>query len=135
METRYPGSSFSGRMDDLTDLGRFFEGRAKVWTATDGSVAAHLRRLGRDGLISEFRSDPGFDAVVRYLHRVQDVQYVHDANYDEFRAKVRESVFGTPSLGGGTARQVNAIVRAAMLACGIVPFADRLVRIAGNLPR
>jgi len=122
-------------MDELTDVGRYFARSAKAWAATDGSVASHLRRLGRDGLISELRSDPEFDAVVRYLHRIHDVQYVHDVNYDEFRAIVRGSVFGPPSVGKGTARQVNSIVRAALLACGIVPFADRLVRIAGNLPR
>ena len=122
-------------MGDLPAVGLFFQRKGEDWTATDGSVAAHLRRLGRNGLISEFRSDPEFDVVVRYLHRIQDVQYVHDANYAEFNALVRESVFGGARPVQGVHRHVESIVRAVMLASGIAPFADRLVRIAGNLPR
>jgi hypothetical protein len=122
-------------MDDLIAAGAYFQRKAGDWASTDGSVAVHLRRLGRSGLIAEFRSDPDFEVVGRYLHRLSDVQYVHDANYTEFRAQVRESVFGRASSIRGVPRQTDSIVRAAMMACGIVPFADRLVRIAGNLPR
>jgi hypothetical protein len=113
-------------MHDLTLVGPYFQRKAGEWTSADGSVAAHIRRRGRDGLIAEFRADPDFDVVFRYLHRIQDVQYVHDASYAEFRAQVRSIL--------GDRRQAETIVRAALLASGISPFADRLVRIAGALP-
>ncbi|HKN06503.1 MAG TPA: hypothetical protein VJ021_02710 [Thermoplasmata archaeon] len=86
-------------------------------------------------MVTEFRSDPDFDDVRRYLNRVGDVQYVHDAGYSEFKTKVQESIFGPPGSVRGVQRQVGLIVRAAMLACGVAPFGERLVRIAGALPR
>ena len=122
-------------MDDLAAVGSYFERVGERWASTDGSVAAHLRRLELDGLIAEFRSDPNFGDVCRYLHRVSDVQYVHDTGYSDFKRKVRDATFG-PSRGlKGTRRQVSLIVRAAMLTCGVSPAGERLVRIAGALPQ
>jgi DNA-binding transcriptional ArsR family regulator len=122
-------------MDDLAAVGRYLERKRARWTSTDGSVSTHLRRLGRNGLIAEFRSDPDFEATSRYLHRLSDVQYVYDTGYSEFRTKVQGSIFGLPPHARGVPRQVDLIVRAALLACGVSPFGERLVRIAGNLPR
>jgi len=113
-------------MDELTAAGAYFRRKAVDWASTDGSVTAHFRRLGRDGLIAEFRADPDFEVVFRYLHRVQNVQYVHDSTYAGFRDQVR-SVFRDR-------RQAETVVRAALMASGISPFADRLVRVAGALP-
>ncbi|HYB79971.1 MAG TPA: hypothetical protein VEG66_09495 [Thermoplasmata archaeon] len=122
-------------MDDLAAVGEYFERKGARWTSTDGSVSTHLRRLGRNGLIAEFRSDPDFEAVSRYLHRLSDVQYVHDTGYSEFTTKVQESILGPSVRPRGVQHQVALIVRAALLACGISPFGERLARIAGNLPR
>lgn len=122
-------------MDDLEAAGVYFERKAAQWTSTEGSVSGHLRRVGKKGLVAELRSDPGFDDVRRYLHRMSDVQYVHDTGYSELTTKVQESVFGSPSSVREVHRQVDQIVRAAMLACGVAPFGERLVRIAGALPR
>ena len=122
-------------MDDLTAVGEYFERKGARWTSTDGSVSTHLRRLGRNGLIAEFRSDPDFESITRYLHRLSDVQYVDDTGYSEFRAKVQQSIFGPSTRAKGVRRQVDLIVRAALLACGVSPFGQRLVRIVGNLPR
>ena len=122
-------------MDELTALGLYFERKVALWTSTEGSVAAHFRRIGRNGLVAEFRSDPDFDDVRRYLHRMSDVQYVHDAAYSEFKTKVQESISGPPGSMQGVQGRVSLIVRAAMLACGVSPFGERLVRIAGALPR
>ena len=122
-------------MDDLTAVGEYFERKGARWTSTDGSVSTHLRRLGRNGLVAEFRSDPDFESITRYLHRLSDVQYVDDTGYSEFRAKVQQSIFGPSARAKGVRRQVDLIVRAALLACGVSPFGQRLVRIVGNLPR
>lgn len=122
-------------MDDLTAAGLYFERKGASWSSTDGSVAAHIRRVGRNGLVVEFRSDRDFDAVRRYLHRASDVQYVHDTGYSEFKTKVRESLFGPSHPVSEAKRQVERIVRAAFLACEVTPFGERLVRIAGALPR
>jgi hypothetical protein len=122
-------------MDDLTAVGDYFARRGALWTSSEGSVAAHLRRLGRNGLVAEFRSDPDFDVVSRYLHRMVDVQYVHDTAFSDFKAKVQESFLGPSGVGRGSQRQVSLIIRAALLACGVSPFGERLERIAGALPR
>jgi hypothetical protein len=122
-------------MDDLTAVGDYFARRGALWTSSEGSVAAHLRRLGRNGLVAEFRSDPDFVAVSRYLHRIVDVQYVHDTGFSDFKAKVQESIIDPAHLGRGAQRQVGLIIRAALLACGVSPFGERLERIAGALPR
>ena len=122
-------------MDDLAAVGLYFGRKCESWNATEGSVAAHLRRVGRDGLVAEFRSDSEFDGVSRYLHRVSDVQYVQDTGYSAFKTVVRESVVGPSGSVRGTQRQVEQIVGAALLACGVTPFGERLVRIAGALPR
>jgi len=122
-------------MDDLAAVGEYFGRKGALWTSSEGSVAAHLRRFGRNRLVAEFRSDPDFDAVSRYLHRMSDVQYVHDTGYSDFTAKVQESILGPSGVGRGAQRQVSLIVRAALLASGVSPFGERLVRIAGNLPR
>ena len=122
-------------MSDLAAVGEYFEQKGARWASTDGSVSTHLRRLGRNGLIAEFRSDPDFEAISRYLHRLSDVQYVDDPGYSEFTTKVQESIFGPSARARGVQRQVDLIVRAALLACGVSPFGERLVRIAGNLPR
>ena len=61
-------------MDNLAAVGEYFERKGALWTSSEGSVAAHLRRVGRNGLVAEFRSDPDFDVVSRYLHRMVDVQ-------------------------------------------------------------
>jgi len=122
-------------MDDLAAVGQYFQRKGARWTSTDGSVPAHLRRLGRNGLVAEFRSDPDFEAVSRYLHRLSDVQYVDDTGYSEFKAKVQESIVGPSPHARGVRREVDLIVRASLLACGVSPFGERLVRIAGNLPR
>lgn len=122
-------------MDELEDVGRYFERKRALWTSTEGSVGAHLRRLGRNELVAEFRSDPDFEVVGRYLHRVSNVQYVQDTGYGEFRARVRDSVSGPLSPRRETERQVTRIVRAALLASGISAFGERLVRVGGALPR
>jgi hypothetical protein len=122
-------------MDDLAAVGEYFARKGARWTSTDGSVSAYLRRLGRSGLIAEFRSDPDFEPVSRYLLRLSDVQYVDDPGYSEFKTKVQESVFGPSARARGVKRQVDRIALAALLACGVSPFGERLVRIAGNLPR
>lgn len=122
-------------MDDLAAVGRYFERKQVDWKSTDGSVAAHVRRVGKKGLVAEFRTDGEFDTIGRYLHRVSDVQYVHDTGYAEFKTKVRDSLFGPSGNASEVERQVNVIVPAALLACGITPFGERLVRIAGALPR
>ena len=122
-------------MDDLTAVGRYFQRKGGGWNSTEGSVAAHIRRVGRNGLVAEFRSDPDFDDVRRYLQRTSDVQYVHDTGYSELKTTVRESLFGPSGGASGVQRQVELIVRAALLACGVTPFGERLVRIAGALPR
>lgn len=122
-------------MDDIAAVGRYFERKCASWESAEGSVDAHIRRLGRNGLVAEFRSDPDFDDVCRYLHRVSDVQYVQDTGFSEFKTTVRGSVFGRSSGARSAQRQVELIVRAALLACGVSPFGARLVRIAGALPR
>lgn len=122
-------------MDDLSAIGLYFQRKFASWTRVEGSVARYVRRLGRNGLVAEFRSDEDFDAVRRYLHRTSDVQYVHDAGYSELKTKVRESLVGQPGTPCGTERRVELIVRAALLAYGVSPFGQRLVRIAGALPR
>lgn len=122
-------------MDDLTAAVLYFERKGESWTSTEGSVASHIRRVGRSGLVAEFRSDRDFEVVCRYLHRTSDVQYVQDTGYSELKTKVRESLFGPSANLGRVQRQVGLIVRAAMLACGVTPFGERLVRIAGALPR
>jgi hypothetical protein len=122
-------------MDDLAAVGDYFERKGALWTSSEGSVAAHLRRVGRNGLVAEFRSDPDFDAVSRYLHRMVDVQYVHDTGFSVFKAKVQESIVGPSRVGRGAQHQVSLVIRAALLACGVSPFGERLERIAGALPR
>lgn len=122
-------------MDDLAGVAQYFQRKGDLWSSTDGSVAAHLRRLGRDGLVVEFRSDPGFEVVRVYLHRISDAQYVHDVRYPEFRACVRDSVFGATRRSREAQQQTRSIVRAALLAAGVDPWGDRLVRLAGALPR
>jgi len=122
-------------MDDLAAVGEYFARKGALWTSSEGSVAAHLRRVGRNKLVAEFRADPDFDAVSRYLHRMVDVQYVHDTGFFDFKAKVQESILGPAHLGRGAQRQVGLITRAALLACGVSPFGERLERIAGALPR
>lgn len=122
-------------MDDLAAVGAYFTRKAAEWTSTDGSARAYLRRVKRNGLVAEFRSDHGFDDVRRYLRRVSDVQYVLDARYSEFATKVKESLLGSTGNAKGVQRQVSLIVRAAFLAYGVMPFGQRLVRVAGALPR
>jgi len=122
-------------MDEVVAVDEYFERKGALWTSSEGSVAAHLRRMGRSKLVTEFRSDPDFEVVSRYLHRVSDVQYVHDTGYSEFKAKVRRSILGPSFVGKQAQRQVDQIVRAALLACGVSPFGERLVRVAGALPR
>lgn len=121
-------------MDDLEAAGVYFERKAAQWVSTEGSVSAHLHHVGKKGLVAEFRSDQEFDDVRRYLHRMSDVQYVHDTGYSEFRTKVQGSIVGSSGSVRGDQRQVEQIVRAALLACGVSPFGQRLVRIAGALP-
>jgi hypothetical protein len=122
-------------MDDLAAVGDYFERKRALWTSSEGSVAAHLRHAGRNGLVAEFRSDPDFVAVSRYLYRMVDVQYVHDTALSDFKARVQESILGTAHLGRGAQRQVSLIIRAALLASGVSPLGERLERIAGALPR
>jgi hypothetical protein len=122
-------------MDDLAAVGEYFARTAAHWTSSEGSIAAHLRRVGRNGLVAEFRSDPDFDAVRRYLHRMVDVQYVHDTAFSDFKTKVQESIPGPSGVGKGSPRQVSLMIRAALLASGVSPFGERLERIAGALPR
>lgn len=56
-------------MDELSAVGRYFEQKVADWGSRDGLAAAHLRRIGRDGLVSEFRTDPNFSVVSRYLRQ------------------------------------------------------------------
>lgn len=122
-------------MDDLSAVGLYFERKFASWATAEVSAAQHIRRLGRNGLIAEFRSDEDFDVVCRYLRRASDVQYVHDTEYSELKTRVRESVVRQSGTRRGIERQVELIVRAVLLACGVSPFGQRLVRIAGALPR
>lgn len=122
-------------MDGLEGAGAYFRTKAVQWVRGDGSIAAHIRRVGQKGLVTEFRSDPGFDEVRRYLDRVSKVQYVQDTGCSDLRTRVQESVLRSSVRGRRVERQVDQIVRAALLACGISPFGQRLVRIAGALPR
>lgn len=122
-------------MGELERVSAYFRSKVVQWARVDGSVSAHLRRVGPKGLVAEFRSDPEFADVRRYLGRVSQVQYVQDTGYSELGTKVQESVFGSPASGRGTQRQVDQIVRAVLLAGGVSPFGQRLVRIAGALPR
>ena len=122
-------------MDDLTAVGDYFARIGALWTSSEGSIAAHLRRLGRNGLVAEFRADPDFDAVSRYLHRMVDVQYVHDTAFSDFKRRVQESILGPSRVGRAAQREVSIVIRAALLACGVSPFGERLERIAGALPR
>jgi hypothetical protein len=123
-------------MDDLSGIGEYFDRKVSAWSSRDGSVAAHLRKLGRDGLVTEFRSDPEFAVVSRYLERANDVQYAHDAGYSEFKSKVRESISGPSGVEPAAQKQVSElVVRASMLASGVSPRGLSLVKIAGALPR
>ena len=122
-------------MDDLAAVGAYFERKAAQWTSEEGSVKAHLLRVGKDGLVAEFHSDPDFEAVRRYLHHLSDVQYVQDTGYSGFTSKVVESIFGSSGHVRGARRQVGQIVRASILAYGVTPLGQRLARIAGALPR
>lgn len=122
-------------MDDLEAAVAFFRRKAALWVSTEGSVSAHLRRLGTKRLVAEFRSDEDFEGVRRYLHRTSDVQYVHDTGCSELQTKVRESLVGLSGTSRGAERQAELMVRAALLAYGVSPFGQRLVRIAGALPR
>jgi len=122
-------------MDDLEAVGEYFSRKGALWNSSEGSAAAHLRRVGRNGLIAEFRSDTDFDAVRRYLYRMVDVQYVHDSAFSDFKAKVQESILGPAQTSRSAQRHVGLIFRAALLACGVSPFGERLERIAGALPR
>lgn len=121
-------------MDELEAAAAYFGRKAAQWVSTDGSTSAHLRRVGQQGLVVEFRNDRDFDDVRRYLDGVSRVQYVQDTGYSEFRTKVQHSVFGSSGTARGGRRQVDQIVRAALLAYGVSPFGQRLVRVAGALP-
>ena len=123
------------RMDELETCGCYFEEAILRWISVDGSVQEHLRRVGRDGLIDELRSDASFLVVCRYLHRLTDVQYVHDPRYGRFRARITRA-FAAQFQGASEARRTaTRVVWASFLACGISPVSDRWVRVSGGLPR
>ena len=54
-------------MADAGTVGRYFRTKFQQWALADGSVLHHIDRVGRDGLASEFRSDPGFGQVRPFL--------------------------------------------------------------------
>ena len=123
------------RMDDLDACGCYFEATILRWISADGSVREHLRRVGRDGLIAELRSDASFSVVCSYLHGLTSVQYVHDPRYGRFRARITQAL-EAQFRGASEARRTAAqVVRASFLACGMSPVSDRWVRVSGALPR
>ena len=122
-------------MDDLEACDRYFAKKAAQWVSVAGSVERHLRAIGTRGLVGELRADREFSVVCTYLHRLHDVQYVHDPRYTRFRDQVRHALEGRHrSLAGGR-RAVATVVEASLLACGIQAVSDRMVRIVGALPR
>jgi hypothetical protein len=126
--------AFRLSMEGLSAVGQYFDLKVADWRSRDGSVAAHLRRLGRDGLVSELLADPDFGVVSQYLHRTSDVQYVHDAGYVGFKSRVRASVSIPGSFEAANERSAGAIVRASMLAAGVSPLGRSMVKLTGALP-
>ena len=124
-------------MADTEACALYFRDRASRWIRDEGSVAAHVQRLGPTGLAEEFRTDDGFLPVSRYLHSVGDMPYVQDAGYAEFRSLVRMSLERAvaPRSAPVSRRDLRIIVDAALLACGLSPVVHRTVRIVGALPR
>ncbi len=62
-------------------------------------------------------------------------RYVHDTAFSDFKRRVQESILGPSRVGRAAQREVSIVIRAALLACGVSPFGERLERIAGALPR
>ena len=124
-------------MADTAACGRYFQRKASQWIAAEGSVEAHVRRLGKAGLVDEFRKDGDFGEVCRYFHELEGTQYVHDLGYTQLRSEVLQSMKGQvgdrfeAQLGG----ELSTIINALAWACGFSATEQRFVRIVGALPR
>jgi hypothetical protein len=122
---------------NLAACGRYFQQKASQWIAAEGSVEAHVRRLGKEGLANEFRADMDFGEVCQYFLELGDVQYVHELEYVQLRSQVLQSLKGQVGdrFGSRLGGELNTIISAASLACGFTAIGQRLVRIVGALPR
>lgn len=107
-------------MSDPYAVSRYFQNKASDWIQSDGSVKAHVRRVGKDGLADEFRTDGAFGEVCELVHEFGELQA---------RAHIVKSLegfvgdqFGWPLVG-----EMDIIVGAMALACGFTTLGEKLV--------
>ena len=101
-------------------VSNYFQTKASAWIAMDGSVEAHVRRLGKQGLADEFRADGQFGEVCELVHELGELQ-ARDHIVRSLEGFVGDQ-FGWPFVG-----EMDIIVGAMALACGFTTLGEKLV--------
>jgi hypothetical protein len=107
-------------MADPYAVSRYFQIRANAWIQADGSVEAHIRRVGKQGLAGEFGTDKSFGEVCELVQEFGELQA---------RAHIVKSLegfigdqFSWPLVG-----EMDIIIGAMALACGFKTLGEKLV--------
>ena len=109
-------------MADPYAVTSYFQNKANHWIEQDGSVEAHVRRLGKNGLAQEFQADAGFRQVCELVQEYGELQS---------RSHIVQSLeglvgdqFGLPLVG-----EMDVVIGAMALACGFETLGSQLVKV------
>jgi len=99
---------------------RYFQRKATDWINTEGSVEAHVRRVGKQGLADEFRVDGEFGEVCQLVHEWGELQARNHIvkSLEDFVG----DQFNTPLFG-----EMDIVIGAMALACGFTTLGTKLV--------
>jgi hypothetical protein len=107
-------------MSDPYAVSRYFQLKATAWIVADGSVEAHIKKLGKDRLANEFKTDGTFGEVCELAHEFGELQA---------RAHIGRSLdgfvgdqFGWPLVG-----EMDTLIGAMALACGVTSLGEKLL--------
>ncbi len=102
------------------EVKQYFVKKKYSWEL-DGSVTKHVSKVGKEGLVLEFRADPGFEKVCQFAKKLTIDQLTSPV---EDMEDVISSVLGYPV--GPT---IDIILGAIDIACGYNKTGDNLVKI------
>jgi hypothetical protein len=99
---------------------RYFHRKAAQWIKSDGSVEAHIEKVGKKGLADEFRADSEFTAVCELIREIGDLQ---------LRSTIATSLEGLvgDQFGSVFTGELNTVIEAVGTACGILTTGKKLV--------
>ncbi len=107
-------------MVDGYQVSHYFRGKGIEWASISGSVEVHLKKMGRQGIKTDFKDDPEFLVVCDYLKQVGELQL--RSTIGKSLEGIVSSTFGIPMIG-----TLDIAIGAAVEACGDTTLGDKLI--------